>query len=174
MASNKNHGNVPQTTPENTPSTVVPIEKEFGTEVVGKLSPSDLFAQTSGVVIFGADFERLALEVGEVSPFLRYVRKATLKVENERPEPVSGVLVKVEEYLPLPIAQDIETGKLWSLPIAQIFRNHWTSAAPKKGEIFAYKRIPDAIKQKGLGKGNPMENYVLAFPERTPEENTDA
>ena len=159
MASNKNHGNVPQTTPENTPSTVVPIEKEFGTEVVGKLSPSDLFAQTSGVVIFGADFERLALEVGEVSPFLRYVRKATLKVENERPEPVSGVLVKVEEYMPL--------------PIAQIFRNHWTSAAPKKGEIFAYKRIPDAIKQKGLGKGNPMENYVLAFPERTPEENTD-
>jgi hypothetical protein len=174
MANNKTHGNAPQTTAANVPTTIGTIKREFGTEVDGKLTPSDLFAQTSGVIVFGADYERLVLQVGQVSPFLRYVRKETMKVENERPDPVSGVLVKVEEYLPLRIAQDIETGKLWSLPIAQIFRNHWTSAAPKKGELFAFKRMPDAIKQKGMGKGNAMENYVLAFPERIPEENTDA
>jgi hypothetical protein len=172
MAS-KNPGNVPQTATANAPATIGTIEREVDTEVVAKLSPSDLFAQTSGIAVFGADYERLALQVGQVSPFLRYVRKATLKVENERPEPVSGLLVKTEELLPLPIAQDIETGKLWSLPIAQIFRNHWASAAPKKGELFAFKRMPDAIKVRGLGKGNPMENYVLAFPERISEENTD-
>jgi hypothetical protein len=173
--STKNSGAVQKPGTENKEVAMVDVVgKTIPAETLSKLKPADFFVEGSGVAVVGSNYERLVLEVGEVSPFLRYVRKSTLEVENERPEPVSGVMVKVKEFLPLPIAIDLE-GKTWSLPIAQIFRNRWNESKVQKRELFVLKRLDNRVKQNGLGKGTEMENYLIAFPERKAEEDsTDA
>jgi hypothetical protein len=170
--STKNSGAVQKPGSENKEVVVFDVVgKTLSAETLSKLNPADLFAEGSGAAVVGSNYDRLVLEVGQVSPFLRFVRKATLEVENERTEPVSGQKIKVKELLPLPIAIDLD-GKTWSLPIAQIFRNRWNESKVSKGELFALKRLEDRLKQKGLNQGLAMENYLIAFPERKVEEDS--
>lgn len=67
---------------------------------------------------------------------------------------------------------DLYTGKLEGttdairLPAAAIFRKNMEKAALKPGSVIAIARLPDAIKQKGKGKGKPMEVYEVLVTKR--------
>ena len=56
----------------------------------------------------------------------------------------------------------------YRLPIASNFKRQMELADMIKGDVFLVKRLPDAIKQKGAGKGNKMQMYQVKVIERKP------
>jgi hypothetical protein len=71
----------------------------------------------------------------------------------------------------VPLARVEATGALITLPISAIFTKNFAAASPVKGERFAVKRFPDTAKKSGLGKGNKMEVFAIAFPDRPVSED---
>lgn len=110
----------------------------------------DAFDNIPGEV-YGGTSDILMLEIGEAAGPLTYTghREVDLGL---------GPVVLHE-------AKDSE-GKAWRLPIAANFVRQLETANINRDDVFIVKRIEDAIKQRGKGKGNPMQMYVVKITKR--------
>ncbi len=105
---------------------------------------------------FGGSSEILMLAEDEVAGPLTYV---TLRRGVDLGNNMG--LVDIHE------AKDSE-GDLWRLPIASNFRRQAESANLRSGDVFGIKRLLDATKKHGKGKGNAMEMYAIKIVSRAP------
>jgi hypothetical protein len=129
----------------------------------GKISLADLskfkpidaaaFDQLDGES-YGGGANYLQLEIGSVGgPFVFKEIRPQVKLSKEG-EPVD-----------IPVGTDAN-GKDIDLPVATIFRNQVEEAELNAGDVIYIRREPDAIKQKGKGKGNKMQVYSLKVVSR--------
>ena len=96
---------------------------------------------------FGGSSDILALEENEAAGPLTYL--------GNRPfDPGTGKAVTLHE------ARDGQN-HTWRLPIAANFLRQVETANLNPGDTFAMKRLPDAIKKKGIGAGNKMQMFMI-------------
>lgn len=109
--------------------------------------------------LFGGSYPRLALEPGNVSEELTYVKDTTITLNDpDEDEGKKDINVKV--------LQEVASGLLCTAPIGAIFNNTFEDAKIKKGDVFRIKRYPDAEKKEGKGKGNKMQVYGIKVYKR--------
>lgn len=103
--------------------------------------------------VFGGSSDILALEEGEAAGPLTYL--------GNRPfDPGTGKPVTLHE------ARDGQN-HTWRLPIAANFLRQVETANLNSGDTFAFKRLPDAVKKKGVGAGNKMQMFQVKVLNRT-------
>ena len=96
---------------------------------------------------FGGASDILALGVNQAAGPLTYIGQRMF-------DPGSGKMIPLHE------AKDTSEN-VWRLPIAASFSRQMEAADIKRGDTFAFKRLDDAIKQRGVGKGNSMQMFVI-------------
>jgi hypothetical protein len=108
--------------------------------------------------MFGGSFPLIALEENQVSPLLEYTKDTKVPIE------VDGK----SEIKTIPVASVVGNpdAPMVSMPISAIFVKNWKEADIKIGDQFHVGRYPDAIKKRGVGKGNKMKVYGLKVMKR--------
>lgn len=122
----------------------------LGTLRVG--SASEIFDMTDGEV-FGGSADILKLDPGIAAGPLSYEGVDEKKLE------LDGDKVDVH------VGRD-GSGKRWRLPLSTSFRNQIGEAKLAKGDTFFLRRLDDAVKKKGKGKGNPMKIFQIKVTKR--------
>ena len=104
---------------------------------------------------FGGESEILLLDEGMVAGPLSYLgHRLTDLGNNMGPADIHE-------------AKDSE-GDTWRLPIAANFRRQAEGANLQRGDTFYVKRLTDAVKKAGKGKGNAMQMYQVKVTNRAP------
>lgn len=119
------------------------------------LKVSDAIFEKAQGDTFGGASEILVLEEGAIAGPLKYAGHRLTDLGNGL-EPVD-----------MHESQDAED-ETWRLPIAANFRRQAEGANLQRGDTFYLKRLPDAIKKGGKGKGNPMQMYQIKVIVRAP------
>ncbi len=102
---------------------------------------------------FGGDNNRLILDEGQVEHGITFV----------------GLQKNVDLGSgPIDIYQGKkkDSDEVIGLPAAAVFRKTAEKANLQPGDVFSIARVNDAIKQKGKGKGKPMEVYQILVTAR--------
>jgi hypothetical protein len=103
---------------------------------------------------FGGQFDRMEIGIGEVSPYLQYVRTSSMVMENI----VDG---KIESNTVQIVLARTDDGHIYSHPIGAIFLKNFKDAAMLPGDIFAYRRGSDVKIKKGRGAGKEVPSYEI-------------
>lgn len=130
------------------------VEKLTGVESSKKIDFDNLQGEVStgkGTI--------LELEVGQIAGPLTITRVLT------------GVYLSDEKDAKPVITFDAkdETGAPWRLPVGAIFVDKMTMLGVCKGDVVFIRRENDVMKEKGRGKGRPMQDYTIKVTERNRE-----
>ncbi len=132
----------------------------------------DDFENPSVGEVFGGSYARIELAENQVSPLMVYLKDTKLPLEKKVDVVENGVtttqtITEIKTVAVCRIAAD-EKAPLLMLPISAIFMKHWKEANVNIGDKFKVKRYPDAVKKRGQGVGNKMQNFALKVYERAP------
>lgn len=113
---------------------------------------ASVWDQTDGET-YGGNADILKLDVGQIAGPLTYagLDEKALELDGE----------KVDVHC----ARD-GAGKLWRLPLAASFRRQIIESKLAEGDTFLVRRVEDAVKKKGKGKGNPMRIFQIKITAR--------
>lgn len=104
---------------------------------------------------YGGSSDILALAVDEAAGPLTYLGSREVDLGTGRPV-VSHEAKDAQDHT-------------WRLPIAANFTRQIEAGNVQKGDTFAFKRLPDQTKQKGIGAGQVMQMYVIKVLSRATE-----
>jgi hypothetical protein len=133
---------------------IAPVKQYFSVLELGLPASELVFDNPDLGESFGGTFDRLILNVGDISEYLQYVRQSSMVFEDIADGQVTSKTVAVF------LARNAE-GTIFSLPIAAIFVKNFKDANMVQGDIFTFRRTGDVTKKKGRGTGNIMETYEI-------------
>ena len=130
----------------------IPALTKTGLAALAITTDASIWDQAPGET-FGGNADILKLEVGQIAGPLTYsgIDAKALELDGE----------KVDVHT----ARD-GGGKLWRLPLSASFRNQLTESKLASGDTFYFRRLEDAVKKKGKGKGNPMRIFQVKVTAR--------